>query len=143
MKSQEITVYREVQRNAQMAMKAIDTISDKIYDKELARVISRQSMKYSEFTNKATQQLLDAKAEPYRSSYFQDLMLKMGIQTNTLLNISTGHIAELMIKGSNNGILELEKILRHNKEAGEPSTQLARQLIDLEEQSIQSLKDFL
>ena len=143
MKSQEITVYREVQRNAQMAMKAIDTISDKVYDRELSREISKQAIKYSEFTNKAAKQLLEAKAEQYHSTYFADMMLKLGIHSNTLLNTSTGHIAELMIKGSNNGIRELEKVLRHNDEAGEASTLLARQLIDLEEKSVQSLKEYL
>ena len=35
-----------------------------------------------------------------------------------MLNTSTEHIAEMMIKGSNNGILEMEKVL-NNMPAGE------------------------
>lgn len=143
MKSQEINVYREVQRNADMAMKAIDTISDKVYDRELSREIARQSVRYSELGNKAASKLVEAKADKYQANYFTGMMLKLGIQTNTLLNTSTGHIAELMIKGSNNGIIALEKVLRHNEEAGEASTALAKQLIDLEEKNIQSLKEYL
>ena len=130
MKSQEVAVYREVQRNAEMAMKAIDALSGKVYDDSLAMQISRQSIKYSEFHNEAMKHLLEAKAEPYRSSYLSELMLKMGVHYNTLLNTSTGHIAEMMIKGSNNGILEGEKILHHNEGAGEESLALAKQLID-------------
>ncbi len=143
MKSQEVAVYREIQRNTEMAMKAIDTISDKIYDEQLARQVSRQSLKYSEIHNEASRQLLEAKAEPYHSTYFEDMMLKTGIHYNTLLNTSTGHIAEMMIKGSNNGILEMEKILKHNEEAGERSTTLAKQLIDFEEKNVARLKDYL
>ncbi len=143
MKSQEINIYREVQKNADMAIKAIDTISDKVYDRELSREIARQSVRYSEFANKAAGKLVEAKAEQYHSNYLADMMLKLGIHTNTLLNTSTGHIAELMIKGSNNGIIELEKVLKHNEEAGEASTLLARQLIDLEQRSIKSLKEYL
>lgn len=143
MKSQEVAVYREIQRNTEMAMKAIDTISDKIYDEQLARQVSRQSLKYSEIHNEASKQLLAAKAEPYHSTYFSDMMLKTGIHYNTLLNTSTGHIAELMIKGSNNGILEMEKVLKHNEEAGERSTMLAKQLIDFEEKNVTRLKDYL
>lgn len=143
MKSQEINVYREVLRNADMAIKAIDTISDKVYDRELSREIARQAVRYSELGNKAADKLVEAKAEQYHSNYFADMMLKLGIHTNTLLNTSTGHIAELMIKGSNNGIIELEKVLKHNEEAGEVSTSLARQLIDLEQKSIKSLKEYL
>lgn len=143
MKSQEVAVYREIQRNTEMAMKAIDTISDKVYDDQLAMQISRQSLKYSELHNEAVKQLLTAKAEPYHSSLFTDMMLKTGIHYNTLLNTSTSHIAELMIKGSNNGVLEMEKILIHNGEAGEKPVNLAKQLLDFEAKNIERLKKYL
>lgn len=143
MKTQEITVYKEIQKNTEMGMKAIDTISDKVHDEELATQIAREAVKYSEIHTEATKQLVASKAETYKGSFFQDMMLKMGIHCNTMFNTSTGHIAELMIKGSNNGILEMEKILHHNREADEKSVALARQLIDFEENNIKRLKDYL
>lgn len=143
MKQQEVAVYREIQKNTEMALKALDTISDKIYDEELARHVSKQSIKYSELHTEASRQLVAAKAEPYRSSHMSDAMLKTGIHYNTMLNTSTGHIAELIIKGSNNGILEMSKILNHSEEAGEKPVALAKQLIDFEEKNIEDLKKYL
>jgi hypothetical protein len=143
MKSQEETVYREIQRNAEMAIKAIDTISDKVYDEQLATQISRQSLQYSRLRGEAMRALLDAKAETYHSNQLTDMMLKAGIHYNTLLNTSTGHIAELMIKGTNNGVLELEKVLRHNDAAGDKSRNLAKELLDFEQKNISTLKDYL
>ncbi len=143
MKSQEAAVYREIQRNTEMAMKALDTMSDKVYDDGLAMQISRQSLKYSELHNAAVKQLVDARAEPYRSSYMEDIMLRTGIHYNTLLNTSTGHIAELLIKESNNDILNMEKLLKHHEEAGERPLALARQLIAFEEKNVENLKKFL
>lgn len=143
MKSQEVAVYREIQRNTEMAIKAIETISDKVYDDNLAMQISRQSLKYSELHNEAVKQLVNAKAEPYHGNNLSDMMLKAAIHYNTLLNTSTGHIAEMMIKGSNNGILEMEKVLHHNEEAGEHPVTLAKQLIDFEEKNVKRLKDYL
>lgn len=143
MKSQELNIYREIQRNTEMAMTAINTISDKIYDDQLAMQVSRQNMKYSEIHNMALDQILKAKAQPYRSNHLSDMMLKSGIQYNTLLNTSTGHIAELMIKGSNSGILEMNKVLNHNEDAGERPVALARQLIEFEEKNIERLKKYL
>ncbi len=143
MKSQEAAVYREIQKNTEMAMKAIDTMSDKVYDDGLAMQISRQSLKYAELHNAAMKQLVEAKAEPYRSSYMEDIMLKTGIHYNTLFNTSTGHIAELMIRESNEGIVKMEKLLRHNEEAGERPTSLAKQLIAFEEKNVANLKKFL
>ena len=143
MRSQEVAVYKEIQKNTEMAMRAIDIINDKIYDEDLSRQMSRQSLKYSEIHNQAVSQLLQAKAEPYHESHVENLMLAGAIHYNTLLNTSTSHIAEMLIKGSNNGILEMEKVLKHNENAGERPTALAKQLIDFEESNIKRLKDYL
>ena len=143
MKSQDIAVYREIQKNTDMAMKALDTISDKIFDDQLAMQTARQSIRYSELHNEATKQLVAAKADSYRGNYLSDIMLKAGIQYNTLLNTSTGHIAELLIKGSNMGVLEMEKVLNHNEGAGQKATDMARQLIDFETKNIQRLLKYL
>lgn len=143
MTSQEVTVYREIQKNAEMGMKAIDTISDVVHDETLSMQLSRQSIKYSELYNEATKQLLEAKAEGYKSSALSDAMLRTGIHYNTMLNTSTGHIAELMIKGSTNGIIEMEKVLKHNEEAGERPVNLARKMIELEERNVERLKQYL
>ncbi len=143
MKSHEVAVYREIQKNTEMAMKAIDAISPKVYDDDLALQISRQSIQYAELHNEASRRLVDAKAQGYQGNALSEAMLKTGIHYNTLLNTSTGHIAELMIKNSNNGILEMEKALKHNENAGERPTALARQLIDFEEKSVRLLKNYL
>lgn len=143
MKSQEVKVYREIQKNTEMAMKAIDTISDKVYDDQLAMQISRQSLKYSEIHNEAVKQLISAKAEPYHSNYLDDTMLKAGIHYNTMLNTSTSHIAEMMIKGSSTGIVQMERVLNHNENVGEKPVSLAKQLIDFEEKNIARLKHYL
>ena len=107
MKSDDIKILQGVQKNTDMAMKAIESLCGKIYDDELAVQISRQGMKYAEIHNKATGKLLDEGAEGYQGSNVQDLMLKGAIMGNTLLNTSTGHIAEMMIQGSNRGITDM------------------------------------
>lgn len=143
MTPQEIKVYREIQRNADMAMKAIDTIAEKVEDEDLSFQISRQSLKYSELHNEAVKQLIDAKTRPLQSSHLSDAMLKTGLRYNTMLNTSTSHLAELLIRENNNGIIQMEKVLKANGKAGEKSTALAKQLIDFEEKSVRSLKDYL
>ncbi len=143
MKTQEATIYREIQRNTEMAITAIETISDKIQDPSLTRQIAEQELKYSELHNEAVKQLLQEKAEPYHSNFLAEAMLKTGIHCNTMLNTSTGHIAELMIKGSNMGILEMEKVLHHNTDAAEHAVSLGRELVACEEENVKTLKDYL
>lgn len=143
MRKQEINIYKEIQRNTEMAMKAIDTISDKVYDEHLALQINKQSLKYAEIRNEAYDKILEAKAEPYKSSYLQNLMLTGGIQYNTLLNTSTSKIAELLIKGSNMGVLEMNKVLNHNESADAQSVALANRLLEFETKNIERLKKYL
>lgn len=143
MTSHEATVYREIQRNTDMAMKAINTFADKVSDDALAMQMSRQSLRYSELHNEASRELLDAKAQSYQSSALSDALLRTGIHYNTMLNTSTGHLAELMIKNSTNGILEMEKVLKHNENVGPKPVALAKQLIELEEKNVERLKQYL
>lgn len=143
MTQQEVAVYKEIQKNTDMAMKAIETIAGKACDDEFSRQLSEQSIRFSEIHNEASKQLMAAKAAMYQGSALSDAVLKTGIHYNTMLNTSTGHLAELMIKGNNNGIIELEKVLKHNENAGSLPVKLARELIHFEEKNVTSLKKFL
>lgn len=143
MKKEEINIYREVQKNAEMAIKAIDTIADKIYDDELALQVARQSIKYSDISNRAKDKLLQGKAEPYRGNPFSDMMLKGGITYNTMLNTSTSHIAEMIIQGSNRGITDMCKTLNRFPDTQGHSMEMARELMEFEEKNIERLKKYL
>ena len=143
MKKEDISIYREIQKNAEMAIKAIDTVSDKVYDDGLSMQIAREAIKYSELRGRAVDKLLQGKAETYKSKPFSDIMLKSGINMNTMLNTSTSHIAELMIKGSNMGIIDMNKTLNRYPDAKGNAVELAREFMDFEEKNIARLKKYL
>ena len=143
MRSDDIKILQGIQKNTDMAMKAIESLSGKIYDDALAIQISRQGMKYAEIHNKATGRLLDEGAQGYQGSNVQDLMLKGAIMGNTLLDTSTGHIAEMMIQGSNRGLTDMWKTINHNENAGNASLEIAKELMDFEEKNIERLKKYL
>lgn len=143
MKSDDVRILQEVQKNAKMAMKAIEAISEKIYDDDLSMQVTRESMKYSDLYNKATDRLLEGKAATYKESGFQDMMLKNGVWANTMFNTSTSHIAELLIQGSNRGLTSMWKAINHNENAANISMEVARELMDFEEKNIERLKHYL
>ena len=59
MKQDDIKILKEVQRNTEMGMTAIETILDKIGDDEFSLQLSKQSLRYSEIHNKALDQILE------------------------------------------------------------------------------------
>ena len=143
MQKQDLAIYRSVQKNAEMGMKAINMISDKVHDPELARQLTKQGLKYSELRSRAVDKLLEEKADPYRGSYMQDIMLTTGIHSNTMFNTSTSHIAEMVIQGRNRWLTDMWKSLNHNKMAEKNSVEFAKELMDFEEKNITRLKNYL
>lgn len=143
MQKDDIKVLQEIQKNTEMAMRAIDTLSGKVYDDNFAIQLSKQSLRYSDIHNKAMDKIIEAKSEPYASTGFENMMLVGGIHMNTILNTSTSHIAEMMIQGSNRGLTEIWKAMNTYEKASHVSMEIANELVDFEEKNIERLKKYL
>ncbi len=143
MKHDDAKILKEIQRNTEMGMTAIETILDKIEDDEFSLELSRQSLRYAQIHNKALDQILEQEGEVYHGSQIADLMLKGSIHANTALNISREHLAEMMIQGSNRGITSMWKSMKHNRLATDAAVELAQELVDFEEKNIERMKEYL
>lgn len=143
MKHDDAKILQEVQRNTEVGMTAIDTILDKIGDDEFSLQLAKQSLHYSELHNRALDQILQNEGEVYRGSQLTDMMIKGSIHANTALNISTEHLAEMMIQGSNRGITSMWKVMKHNSLATDAAVELAKELVDFEQENIERLREYL
>ncbi len=143
MKRDDAVILREIQKNTRMGMTAIDTILDKIGDDDFSLELSKQSLRYSEIHNMALDRLLEHQGEAYRGNQISDMMLKGSIHINTALNISRGHLAEMMIQGSSRGLTDMRKTKRHHQPATQEAMELAQELVDFEEHNIEKLKEYL
>lgn len=143
MKHDDAVVLKEIQKNTQMGMTAIDTLLDKIGNDDFSLQLSKQSLRYSEIHNMALDKILENEGEVYRGNQITEMMLKGSIHMNTAFNISREHLAEMLIQGSNRDITSMWKVLKHNQLAAKESVELAKELVDFEEKNIERLKEFL
>lgn len=143
MKHDDAKILREVQRNTELGMTAIDTILDKIGNDEFSLQLSKQSLHYSELYNKALDQILKNEGNVYRGNQVADMMLRGSIHANTALNVSKGHLAEMMIQSSNRGITSMWKVMKHNQMATSEAVELAQELVDFERENIERLREYL
>lgn len=143
MNKADVQVYKDIQKNTEMGMKAIDAIRDKCGDEDFVFLLTKQNAEYHELYNKAENKLIDAKVEPYRGNAVDNFFLKIGIHMNTLLNTSTSHMAELMIRERNTGVTKLWKSLNHNSMVATEAAEMAKEFIHLEEDGIEALKKYL
>ncbi len=139
---EEINVLKETRRNASMAMKAIDALMGKIYNQEFAYELTSERNRFQDFERKAEAGLWEYGLLP-KESAVQNAMLWGAVQANTMLNISTNHVADMMIQGNTRGITDLLKVKHNNKKVGSFANELAEELMDFEEENIERLKKFL
>ncbi|MFI3212165.1 MAG: hypothetical protein R3Y24_02380 [Eubacteriales bacterium] len=143
MKNHNVELLKGIQKNAKMGMVAVDTMIDKVYDDSLAIQLSKQEAKYEKIYQQATSEIEKLHVEAVPSTKMQDMMLKGGIHMNTMLDCSNSHIAELMIKGNHMGVTDMWKNTNTYKGAEIATMELARELTDFEEKSIQQMRKYL
>ena len=140
--NEEINVLKETRKNAAMAVNAIDALMGKIYNQEFAYELTAERDRFRDFERKAEAGLWEHGLVS-RDSGIQKAMLWGSIQANTMLNISTNHVADMVIQGNARGIAELMKTKHNNKASGSFANELAEGLMDFEEENIERLKRFL
>ena len=143
MKKDDREILVEVQKNSQMAVKEIDTISEKTCDDIMRYELVKEKRKYTDIFNRAEECLLQNKAQEYHGSAIEDVILKGAINLNTALNCSSSKLAELMIQGRNRGITNMWRVMNHNESATATSLEMAKELMDFEEKCIEQLKHYL
>lgn len=141
--NEEVSVLQESCRNTRMALEAIDTILNKVYDEELSYELNCQANKFRELERKIHRAMKREGVKPKEQSRLERAMRWSAIQANTLLNTSTGHVADMMIQGNTRGITDLMKVTHNNKAKGSYANELANELMDFEEKSIEKLKSYL
>lgn len=143
MKKDDICVLRAVQKNTELAIKAVDTVMDKVYDDALALQLSRQSLHYSRLHDAAVDKLLSARSEPVRVSALEEYRMRGNLHMDTLLNTSTSRIAELAIQESSRKISRMYQTLHKYEGAGNDSLEIAEEFVSAEEANMIQLRKFL
>lgn len=143
MKKQDKEILREVQKNANTGLLAIDAIMTNVSNKDMLRELSKQSTMYGDFYDRATNQLEKVNERFYKNKDSKKIMMRSGIVMRTMMDHSNSHVAELMIKGTNMGLLDMYKVMNHNKGASQNVHDLAKDMMDMEEKCITTLRDYL
>ncbi|MFG6330627.1 MAG: hypothetical protein K1W28_02165 [Lachnospiraceae bacterium] len=136
-------VLDESYRNARMGRETINMIIGKVEDDDLALDLNRQACRFVQLEEKIQKEYYKEKEKPPQASLMNRTMLWGGIQMNTLLNASTGHLADMMIQGNTRGITDLMKVVSKNKPVQKEYYEMAQELMDFEEKNIEKLKAYL
>ncbi len=140
MKSDDAAMLREVQRNSSTALTAIQAVSEYVRDADMERMLFGQQKIFENIRNRAVERLMEGGEEVRQESAVGQALVSGGIHMNTLLNTSTSHIAELVIRNHQKGVTGLWKAMNRHDTATGRSVELAEELASFEESCVEKMR---
>ena len=139
----EINVLDEINKGACMGQDAIHYILDKVEDDGLKKELDIQYNKYKEIEeriNKLYPEYSDK--NPHETTAMNKAMTWYGIEMKTIMDASTSKLAELLLQGTNMGIIEGRRLL--NEKSTDPEVhKIVEDYVTMQEDAVEKLKQFL
>ncbi len=138
-----INALDEIHKGACMGMDAIHFVLDKVEDDGFKSELDKEYKQYQDIA-KEIEELYPKYNDdkPHETSAMNKAMTWYGIEMKTMNDKSNSKIAELVLQGVNMGIIEGRKIL-NKKEISEDVNQIVSKYVNMQEESLETLKKFL
>ncbi len=139
----EINVLDELNKGTCMGRDAIHFILSKVKDERLKEELAVQYDEYKKISDEICRLYPEYNEDkPHETTTMNKVMTWYGIEMKTLMDTSTSKIAELLLQGTNMGIIEGRKLLNHKK-TDEEVHRLVEKYVDMQENAVEKLKTFL
>ena len=130
-------------QNAEIGTGAIRKIFPKVQDTRLKNELRMQLSNYKDSTNMITHQMKAYNEKPQHASKMMKMMTSAGITLNCAKDNSTEHIAEMLIQGTNMGVIKINKALNRSASVSPKIVQEAKTMLSAEQRYIDNLKGYL
>lgn len=139
-----INALDEINKGASMGMDAIHFIIDKIENEDFKSVVDKQYKDYKKISETINNiyDKYNSNDEPHETSVVNKVMTWYGVEMKTLMDKSDSKIAELLLQGTNMGIIEGRRIL-NNKALDEEVKDIMSRYVTMQEECVDKLKDYL
>ena len=145
MKENDLNVLDEVNKGATMGMDAIEFIEKKVGDENFRQVLNGEYNKYKEISDR-TNNLYNKytlEKEPHEIGQMNKVISWWGIQMKTMTDKSNSNLSELLLNGTNMGIIEGRRLLNQNENINEEIHTLLGDFVKMQEDSVEILKKYL
>ena len=132
-----------VYQNSQMGIDTLKQLIEITEDENYKRHLESQFNEYNEIHNASRKALNENGYDEKGIGAFSQIKTYLMINMQTLTDKTPSHISEMLIIGSNMGVINAVKNLKKYKDAETGIVSLMERLLKFEENNIQQLKDFL
>lgn len=144
MENKNLNILDEVNKGATMGMDAISFISEKVKDNTFKKVLEGEYNKYKDISNRVNS-IYDnySDKEPHETNAMNKAMTWYGIQMRTMMDDTTSKLSELLMQGTNMGIIEGRRLINQNPNASDDVKGVLHDFVTMQEDSIETLKKYL
>ena len=144
MENQNLNILDEVNKGATMEMDAISYVSEKVVDNDFKEVLNTEYNKYKDISNRVNN-LYDnySNKEPHETNAMNKMMTWYGIQMKTMVDDTTSKLSELLMQGTNMGIIEGRRLLNQNQNIEPDVKDILNDFVVMQEDSVETLKKYL
>ena len=137
-------VLDELNKGCAMGMDAIRDILEKVEDSEFKKVLEVEFDKYKDIHHRIEKKYEDySKEEPTETSAMNKVMTSMMTDMKLMKDHSDSKIAELLLQGTNMGIIEGRKLLNNKEKLDEEVEEILKDYIKMQEESVEIYKEYL
>ena len=136
-------ILNEINKGIKMGMDSISSIAEKVTDDQLKDDLQYEYNQYNAILNDVNAELGKYEEFPKELNPAQKMMGWFDIQMSTMTDNSDSKIAEMLIKGTNMGIIEGIKLLNHNPETTDNIKNILNHFIQFQENNVERLKKYL
>ena len=138
-----LEVLKEVCKGVKMGMEAISYVSDKVEDENFKNALNHEYSMYNNILDKVDDAYYNYNEIPGETSLKDKAMLWYGVQVNTIKDNSTSKLAELLVQGTNMGIIEGRRLLNQNNNIETDVKNILNDFVVMQEDSVETLKKYL
>ena len=139
-----VKVLDEVNKGTTMGMDAIHFVSDKVGDERFKKVLDVEYGKYKKIAERIDNIYSQyASKEPHETNKMEKMMTWYGINMKTMNDQSNSKISELLMQGTNMGIIEGRRLLNNNPSVDTEVKNILNDFVVMQEDSVETLKKYL
>mgnify|MGYP000902920636 FL=1 len=145
MENNNLNILDEINKGATMGMDAISYVSEKVGDETFSKVLDGEYNKYKDISRRVNNLYSNySNKEPHETNAMNKMMTWYGIQMNTITDKSNSKISELLMQGTNMGIIEGRRLLNQNQEnIATDVKNILNDFVVMQEDSVETLKKYL
>ena len=142
--NEDINALDEINKGCSMGIDAINYILDKVEDDKFSNFLQKQSDDYKKISNKIEKIYNNYnEGEPHETNVINKVMTWSGVNMKTLTDHSNSKIAELLLQGTNMGIIEGRRLLNNNPSVDNEVKNILNDFVVMQEDSVETLKKYL